>query len=247
MSGFVIFLIVLTIAYILYYAAIITIDLTAKPKDDSGKEETLAMGDDDMGYTPKTVKESTDGGFSVTEDTPEPTAEEEQTHEPAPEIAEAEEENPEPEPEPAPEPEPEPTTPEEPTEEVEKREETTEQVLEEPEQPADEPEEEEEIEGITSVTFDEDADVTVREEVDKSDVPAFDPNMNPPTYDVSEVFGAPERDTNVSRKAHLVRSSLSSIETRGNQFDSFDLRDILQNEERTEQERIVVHNEASRA
>ena len=71
--------------------------------------------------------------------------------------------------------------------------------------------------------------------------------MNPPSYDVSEVYGAPQRDTSVSRKADLVRSSLSSIETKGNQFSSFDLRNILQDESQTKQENIVVHNEASRA
>lgn len=251
MNGFVIFLIVLTIGYVLYYAAIITIDLTAKPKDDGKKEETLAMGDmaDDMGYTPKTVKESSDGGFSVSEDIPETEAEE-QTPEPAPQIAEAEEETPEtPEPEPGTLQDPDPSNEEAPSEEETGGGMSEEQTQEEPEQQTEEPaeEQEEEIEGITSVTFDEDADVTVREEVDKSDLPAFDPNMNPPSYDVSEVYGAPQRDTSVSRKADLVRSSLSSIETKGNQFSSFDLRNILQDESQTKQENIVVHNEASRA
>lgn len=251
MNGFVIFLIVLTIGYVLYYAAIITIDLTAKPKDDGKKEETLAMGDmaDDMGYTPKTVKESSDGGFSVSEDIPE-TESEEQTSEPAPQIAEAEEETPEtPEPEPGTHQDPDPSNEEAPSEEEAGGGMSEEQTQEEPEQQTEEPaeEQEEEIEGITSVTFDEDADVTVREEVDKSDLPAFDPNMNPPSYDVSEVYGAPQRDTSVSRKADLVRSSLSSIETKGNQFSSFDLRNILQDESQTKQENIVVHNEASRA
>lgn len=251
MNGFVIFLIVLTIGYVLYYAAIITIDLTAKPKDDGKKEETLAMGymADDMGYTPKTVKESSDGGFSVSEDIPETEAEE-QTPEPAPQIAEAEEETPEtPEPEPGALQDPDPSNEEAPLEEETGGGMSEEQTQEEPEQQTEEPaeEQEEEIEGITSVTFDEDADVTVREEVDKSDLPAFDSNMNPPSYDVSEVYGAPQRDTSVSRKADLVRSSLSSIETKGNQFSSFDLRNILQDESQTKQENIVVHNEASRA
>ena len=254
MNGFVIFLIVLTIGYVLYYAAIITIDLTAKPKDDGKKEETLAMGDmaDDMGYTPKTVKESSDGGFSVSDDMPETAEADEQTPEPAPAplIAEAEEETPETlEPEPGTSQEPDHSHEENPSEEETGGGMTEEQTQEEPEQQTEElaEEQEEEIEGITSVTFDEDADVTVREEVDKSDLPAFDPNMNPPSYDVSEVYGAPQRDTSVSRKADLVRSSLSSIETKGNQFSSFDLRNILQDESQTKQENIVVHNEASRA
>lgn len=255
MSGFVIFLIVLTIGYVLYYAAIITIDLTAKPKDDGKKEETLAMGDmtDYMGFKPKSVKESTDGGFSVSDVIPENTEGDEQNTEPAPEIAEAEEE-PEPqsqesEPEPKPTPDPEPTPSEEPEleEDTQGGGQSGGQTMEEPHNEPEDQQEEEEIEGITSVAFDEDADVTVREEVDKSDIPAFDPNMNPPTYDVSEFYDAPQRDTSVSRKANIVRSSLSSIETKGNQHISFDLRDILQDETQTKQERIEARHEASRA
>ena len=183
---------------------------------------------------------------------PETAEADEQTPEPAPAplIAEAEEETPETlEPEPGTSQEPDHSHEENPSEEETGGGMTEEQTQEEPEQQTEEPaeEQEEEIEGITSVTFDEDADVTVREEVDKSDLPAFDPNMNPPSYDVSEVYGAPQRDTSVSRKADLVRSSLSSIETKGNQFSSFDLRNILQDESQTKQENIVVHNEASRA
>ena len=137
MNGFVIFLIVLTIGYVLYYAAIITIDLTAKPKDDGKKEETLAMGDmaDDMGYTPKTVKESSDGGFSVSDDMPETAEADEQTPEPAPAplIAEAEEETPETlEPEPGTSQEPDHSHEENPSEEETGGGMTEEQTQEEP-------------------------------------------------------------------------------------------------------------------
>ena len=41
MSTFVIFVIVLTLGYILYYAAMITIDMTAKQKSDAVMEETI--------------------------------------------------------------------------------------------------------------------------------------------------------------------------------------------------------------
>ena len=41
MSTFVIFAIVLTLGYILYYAAMITIDMTARQKFDAATEETI--------------------------------------------------------------------------------------------------------------------------------------------------------------------------------------------------------------
>ena len=250
MSPFVIFLIVLTIAYMLYYAAMITIDLTAKPNDDEAKEETLDTSDmdDGAGYTPKAVIENSDGGFKVHDfEAQNPGIEPENTiaeaEEEESEQQQAEQQTPEPQTLAEPEPEPEPI----PKQEQDEQEEAIEKVKEEP--AADEtiePPTEEEIEGIHTVKFVEDAPVTVREEVDKSDVPAFDPSLNPPAYDVSEVYGSPERDTSVARKANVVSTSLSSIETKGNQFDSFDLRNILADEEQTQQERIEVHHEATR-
>lgn len=45
MSAFTIFLIVVTIGYVLYYAAIITIDLNAKPKGDGMNEESVDTAD----------------------------------------------------------------------------------------------------------------------------------------------------------------------------------------------------------
>lgn len=253
MNAYVILIIVLTIGYILYYAAMITIDLFAKPKDEGRKEETISAGDmaDDMGYTPKTVKESSDGSFSVTDTEPESPEQEEEHIDEAEQISEADEEQAtSEEPEAVPEPE-EPETDEsheegdegEKGEEQETGETEEAEATEETEEVSDE---DAEIEGITSVPFVEGADVTVREEVDKSDIPAFDPNMNPPSYDVTEVIGGAQHDTDVSRKAELIHSSLSSIETNGNQFDSFDLRNILQNEERTNQECIEARHEATR-
>ena len=42
MSPFIIFVIVLTIAYVLYYATIITMDLNAKSKKEGEHEETIS-------------------------------------------------------------------------------------------------------------------------------------------------------------------------------------------------------------
>ena len=71
MSPFIIFAIVLTIAYVLYYAAIITMDLNAKSKKDGEQEETISASDAkeaEEEYAPQTVLEDTKaGGFSFLE------------------------------------------------------------------------------------------------------------------------------------------------------------------------------------
>ncbi len=71
MSPFTIFAIVLTIAYILYYATLITMDLKAKSKDAEKASETISAGDgeeDDFGIKSRDVVEDTvSGGFNITE------------------------------------------------------------------------------------------------------------------------------------------------------------------------------------
>ena len=73
MSPFIIFAIVLTIAYVLYYVAIITMDLNAKSKKDGEHEETISASDTkeaEEEYAPQTVLEDTKtGGFSFLEST----------------------------------------------------------------------------------------------------------------------------------------------------------------------------------
>ena len=72
MSPFIIFVIVLTIAYVLYYATIITIDLNAKSKKEGEHEETISASDtkDAEECAPQTVLEDTKtGGFSFLEST----------------------------------------------------------------------------------------------------------------------------------------------------------------------------------
>ena len=73
MSPFIIFAIVLTIAYVLYYATIITMDLNAKSKNEGEHEETISASDTkdaEEEYAPQTVLEDTKtGGFSYLEST----------------------------------------------------------------------------------------------------------------------------------------------------------------------------------
>lgn len=71
MSTFVIFIIVLTLGYVLYYAAMITFDLTAKKKSEAASEETIdADGeyDEEDEFAPRNVSENTtSGGFSISD------------------------------------------------------------------------------------------------------------------------------------------------------------------------------------
>lgn len=71
MSPFIIFVIVLTIAYVLYYATIITMDLNAKSKKEGEHEETISASDaqeTEEEYAPQTVLEDIKtGGFSFIE------------------------------------------------------------------------------------------------------------------------------------------------------------------------------------
>ena len=71
MTPFIIFATVLTIAYVLYYASIITMDLNAKSKKEGEHEETISAGGDkeaEEEYAPQTVVEDTKtGGFSFVE------------------------------------------------------------------------------------------------------------------------------------------------------------------------------------
>ena len=66
MSGFWIFAIILTVAYVLYYGIIISIDLYGKPKEQNkDSEETFEFKD--MEFEPPKAVEETSGGFRISE------------------------------------------------------------------------------------------------------------------------------------------------------------------------------------
>ena len=94
MSPFIIFVIVLTIAYVLYYATIITMDLNAKSRKEGEHEETISASDAkeaEEEYAPQTVLEDTKtGGFSFIEpnETSENPVEEVAETDPVPAISE---------------------------------------------------------------------------------------------------------------------------------------------------------------
>ena len=253
MSTFVIFAIVLTLGYILYYAAMITIDMTARQKSDAATEETINTDgfsdlDSDDDVVPRNVIENTEtGGFSFS--SPEPVI-----AEPV-DIAEANEEEPlstttvdegetaideatdEEGTEGADVPDDAPDVPgddeqpvaEEPLEDGVSAEETSE--LEDEEEP------------VPGIEYYEEKpeDDTDKKDFDVND--AFDPDLLTPKYGVTELVEPPVSDE-AQEKANMVNASLLSIASKGNQMDSFDLTRVIR-EQRAGQLNIETHDEVT--
>ena len=250
MSAFVIFVIVLTLGYILYYAALITIDMTAKQKSDAATEETIdadgySEDDADDDVVPRNVIENTEtGGFSFSPSVP-------VIEEPA-EIDEADEEKPLS----AQTEDVDGNTVEDAAEEdtaeasekpsdvpAEEEQETDEQVSEEEapvEEPSEQTTEEEPVSGIEYYQ-EKPEDDTDKNDFDVND--AFDPDLMTPKYGVTELVEPPVSDE-AQEKANMVNASLLSIASKGNQMDSFDLTRVIR-EQRAEQLNIETHDEVT--
>lgn len=252
MSPFVIFVIVLTIGYVLYYAAMITIDLTAKSKSEASAEETIStetLQDVEEDFVPKSVRESAEPGgfgFSISEEQEEDPIEEatevpsvedaplELSPEDAdtPDIADeqegAEEDNSEVSDE----------VPSSGGEEAEPQDELLpeQELIEEPaievaESPvADEPE-------PTSET-----DVEEPEEGGSSDAnDAFDQSLIAPKYDVSHIL-EPAPSEEAQTHANEVNTSLATRELKGNIMD-IDLVKKVIRDRKAEQYNIETYDE----
>lgn len=250
MSAFLIFVIVLTLGYILYYAALITIDMTAKQKSDAATEETIdadgySEDDADDDVVPRNVIENTEtGGFSFSPSVP-------VIEEPA-EIDEADEE----EPLSAQTEDVDGNTVEDAAEEdtaeaseepsdvpAEEEQETDEQVSEEEapvEESSEQTTEEEPVSGIEYYQ-EKPEDDTDKNDFDVND--AFDPDLITPKYGVTELVEPPVSDE-AQEKANMVNASLLSIASKGNQMDSFDLTRVIR-EQRAEQLNIETHDEVT--
>ena len=253
MSTFVIFVIVLTLGYILYYAAMITIDMTAKQKSEAVMEETInadgfSETDADDDVVPRNVIENAEtGGFSFS--SPEPVI-----AEPV-DIAEADEE----------EPLSTTTVDEEETSIDEAKDEDTNEGTDDPdevsdaseeaEQPMDEKpsedsiseeetsEPEDEEEPVPGIEYYEEKpeDDTEKQDFDVND--AFDPDLLTLKYGVTELVEPPVSDE-AQEKANMVNASLLPIASKGNQVDSFDLSRIIR-EQRAGQLNIETHDEVT--
>ena len=86
MKSFVIFAIVVTVVYVIYYAVIIVQDLYGKPKDEKSQEESFDVSDMADEEESIAVSES-DGGFSVGDNRYETAYEEKQLAEQTEETA----------------------------------------------------------------------------------------------------------------------------------------------------------------
>ena len=231
MSTFVIFIIVLTLGYVLYYAAMITFDLTAKKKSEAASEETIdADGeyDEEDEFAPRNVSENTaSGGFSISD--PDTSDVEEEPEE----ISEADEQSSE----------------EDMAQHIEEPEDTSETGnatdvdvedssdidVHDEEQPAEEDNhadgDQPEIDPIdekpetTNDTDGEDSIITVvnysEESADKQeDEPfdedkAFDKTLFTPKYDVTEIVG-PVVSQKILNHAIETNAAMSSIVTKAN-------------------------------
>lgn len=207
MSPFLIFAIVLTIGYVLYYAAIITMDLNAKPKSGASAEENIVVGDstdDQDEYKPKAVvKNPETGGFNFLD--------EGQALEP--EVPEESNEE-----QPLPNEEDSALPPQQ--EEI---------ISEGGEGTTDEHEDssEDDDEELPVLRYSEQQakdEEEVPEPFDESKV--FDPELMQPKFGVSAIV-EPEVSVKVSQHIERVNSSNGSIETKGNLVPSFDLAEVI--------------------
>lgn len=215
MEPFIFFAVILTIAYVLYYLGLIAVDLTAKPKQEDGREETILMEnssnkEQDEEPAPQTVSENPEtGGFDIVkpgipmEKVPEKIAEAETT--PAAEEEKKEDETasetqPDKEPQDHKEEASEDPAPETPSES--ESEETpaispAPSPADEPKKPEEnseecEPEEPEDLgaSNISIVDF-SDASLSPQVHTEPFDInKAFDPDKLQPQYGVSEVYEA---------------------------------------------------------
>ena len=241
MSPFIIFAIVLTLGYVIYYGAMVATDLAAQSKRQGDETETIDTGteEDDFVHTAKSVYEDPDnGGFGFTTDVPE---------EPAQVIQEAEEE-----PEDVPEPTNETVEEETPAEEAEEplsegtAEETSDEPTDtdEPEVQEDpEPEVEEDDDGLVTVEYTEQQEEKKEELFDVNQ--AFDPSLTQPKFGVSQVI-EPSASPETEQKANEVNNALESIERLGNQHKPLVLANLLKNKELSEQHNIDTRDEVTK-
>jgi len=224
MTGFIIFAIVLTLAYALYYAAMITTDLAAQKKAAQTEEETIDIGtetdDVDEFVTQHVVEDPNTGGFNFfvperkLEDTTSEIAEAEESVEQqeTDDDVETESENVE-------------TSDDESDKDVRQSEdgESEDSDLEGNEESEDSSES---IEGVNTFTFSDDEPEPEKQNFNEEE--AFDPSLRQTHFDVKTVY-EPKASAAVSNHANMVNSSMESISTRGKGMICEDLRAAMRN------------------
>ena len=232
MSTFVIFIIVLTLGYVLYYAAMITFDLTAKKKSEAASEETIdADGeyDEEEEFAPRIVSENTtSGGFSISD--PDTSDVEEASEE----ISEADEQSSEDNAHNIEDNE-DPSETESATngdvedvsdiEESEEEQPSDEETPSEDDAPTEDAPKDEEPDGttgteneppiITMVKYSEEEPAEKQEEEPFDENKAFDKTLFTPKYDVTEIVG-PTVSPKILNHAIETNAAMSSIVTKAN-------------------------------
>ena len=229
MSAFVLFVIVLTFGYILYYAALLTIDLNAKSKSVASPEETTipadGLTDVEEEYAPLNVVENTaTGGFGFED--PAPAKQEEQV-----DIMEAQE---------AEAVVQEAADEEQPVDDAIQREETySEKVLPETTSSsgaADEEateqevirEDEEAASGTDAITKERMEDVISSQPEDEpfDENKAFDKTLFTPTYGIKTIV-APSVSEQTASRASEINAALATIATKPNGMDVVTLSQFM--------------------
>lgn len=228
MSAFVLFVIVLTFGYILYYAAMLTIDLNAKSKSEASPEETTIPADgltDGEEYAPRNVVENTaTGGFGFED--PAPAKQEEQV-----DIMEAQE---------AEAVVQEAADEEQPVDDAIQRDETnSEKVLPETTSnsgTADEEaavqeairEDEEAASGTDAITEERKEDVKSSQPEDEpfDENKAFDKTLFTPTYGIKTIV-APSVSAQTASRASEINAALATIATKPNGMDAYTLSQFM--------------------
>ena len=204
MIPFVIYVIVLTLAYLLYYVGVIAMDLKAQSKKETLAEETipteLQAEDNDEEYAPRTVIEDGSGGFRF--ELPEKNEEEEIDYDPEDTITS----------------DPDADNVVEQYEEPAPNEEYTEPGPEtEPE-----PEPEDEYENITTSVFSEEEPEQRQEEEQFDANSAFDPDLALKPFGITAII-EPQTDPVVEQRINKINSRLVDITPKENLFPTAEL------------------------
>ena len=209
MTGFIIFAIVLTLAYVLYFAAMITTDLAALKKAAETEEENIDIGtaneEVDEFATQNVVEDPSTGGFNFV-------SSQQKEEEATTEIEEAEEVN---------DDDALRYDNDNYSETEEANSENLEQDLEdneEPEEDLDEPEPEDELideesGGFEVHDFSEHEEEQEPEQKSFKEDDAFDPSLRQKKYDVKNVF-EPSASPEVNGHANAVNAAMESITTK---------------------------------
>lgn len=223
MSPFIIFAIVLTIAYVLYYATIITMDLHAKSEKDGEHEETIPVGDntEDDDIVSQTVVENTQtGGFdflnsnSTIEEMPsEENTEEDTSSEDNQTDIQAEAEG----------------TKEQP--------EGNNDGLVIPNQFDETTEQDDSVDGISKADFLEEGSLDEENDELFDESQAFDPALAQPQYGVSSIVGE-SKDTEIEKRIESVKQKLMEIDTQGGLINPFKFVDEMKTEDSRKQSNI---------